>query len=62
MNNILTNAKVAAGMSELELRARAGDPAAMEQLMKECWAFATVMAEDHQTHLDAHLRKENLKK
>lgn len=62
MSSILTNAKVAATMSDLELRARAGDPWAQKQLSSQCWNFANTLADDAKAGADAQVRNEQLRK
>lgn len=61
MSSILTNPRVAADMSELELRARKGDPWAQAELTKQCWIFAGSMADESKAGADAQVRKEQLK-
>lgn len=59
--SILTNPRVAGSMSELELRARKGDPWAQAELTKQCWNFAGAMADESKAGADAQVRKEQLK-
>lgn len=58
---ILTNPKVAATMSELELRARAGDPWAQQQLQQQCMGFATAVMDDVRDGADMTDRKQLIK-
>lgn len=62
MSIILTNAKVAATMSQLELRARAGDPWAQAEMTRKCWDFANTLADDAKVGADSQVRKEQLSK
>lgn len=61
MTGILTNPKVAATMSELELRARAGDPWAQHQLQQQCMGFATAVMDDVRDGADMADRKKLIK-
>lgn len=57
-NSILTNSQVAATMSELELRARAGDPWAQHQLQQHCMGFAQAVMDDVRDGADMADRKD----
>lgn len=58
MSSILTNTKVANEMSELELRARKGDPFAQRQLQRQCMGFAQVIMTDMKAGADLQNRKD----
>lgn len=61
MSNILTNTKVAADMSELELRARKGDVFAQNEIQKRCMQFSSIMMSDMKDGADMKDRKGQLK-
>lgn len=46
MSSILTNARAAQQMSDLEIRARKGDVAAQDEMQKRCMQFANVVMSD----------------
>lgn len=62
MVSILTNSRVAATMSELELRARAGDLVAQELLEKECSNFSKLVLSDAKMGMDMQERNKLLRK
>lgn len=62
MSSILTNPRVGHDMSELELRARRGDPWAQAELSKQCMQFANHMMLDTKLGADSIDRKEMLSK
>ena len=57
---ILTNSKVGASMSDLELRARRGCPHAQRELRQRSMAFADAMMTDMRQGADMQDRKEML--
>lgn len=57
---ILTNANVGLQMSELETRARAGDPWAQAQLTKQAMGFANAVQDDVREGADMQDRKDLL--
>ena len=57
---ILTNASVGLQMSELEARARAGDPWAQAQLTKQAMGFANAVQDDVREGADMADRKDLL--
>lgn len=56
--SILTNPNVGLQMSELEARARAGDPLAQAMLSKQAMGFATAVIEEVREGADMTDRKE----
>lgn len=58
--SILTNASVGLQMSELEARARAGDPWAQAQLTKQAMGFANAVQDDVREGADMQDRKDLL--
>lgn len=58
--SILTNASVGLQMSELEVRARAGDPWAQAQLTKQAMGFANAIVEEVREGADMADRKDLL--
>ncbi|QHJ81827.1 MAG: hypothetical protein [Caudoviricetes sp.] len=61
MSNILTNSKVANTMSDLELRARQGDPWAQKELQRQSMSFAIAMTADSKSGADMKERKKLLR-
>lgn len=58
--SILTNANVGLQMSELEARARAGDPWAQAMLSKQAMGFANAIIDDVREGADMQDRKDLL--
>ena len=61
MSSILTNARAAQQMSELEIRARQGDKAAQDEMQKRCMQFANTVMSDVKAGADMVDRKELMK-
>lgn len=61
MSSILTNARAAQYMSQLEIRARQGDEAAQDEMQKRCMQFANTVMSDVKTGADMVDRKELMK-